>query len=56
MGCGGKGSGRGSGIRSPGGTAEKAGDSVNDGLVTGAMEARGGTERAASSRANENSS
>ena len=53
MGCGGKGSGRGSGISFPGETAEESGDSVNNGSVT---VARGGTERAASSRANENSS
>lgn len=49
---GGKGSGRGDGISSPGGTAEKAGDRVKFGSVTGAMEAKGDIERVASSRAN----
>ena len=56
MGCGGKGSGRGSGIRLPGGTAEKVGDSVNNGLVTGVAEGRGDPEGVESSRSNENSS
>ena len=56
MGCGGKGSGRGSGIRLPGGTAEKEGDSVNNGLVTRVAEGRGDPEGVESSRSNENSS
>ena len=56
MGCGGKGSGRGSGISFPGETAEESGDSVNNGLVTGVAEGRGDPEGVESSRSNENSS
>lgn len=51
-----EGSGREAGGRFPGGTAEKAGDRVNDDSVTGAVEAKGGTEQVASSRASGNSS
>lgn len=49
---GGEGSDREADIRSPGGTAEKAGDRVNDESVTGAVEAK----KVASSRAPGNSS
>lgn len=50
------GSGREAGGRFPGGTAEKAGDRVNDDSVTGAVEAKGDTEEVASSRASRKSS
>ena len=53
---GGEGSGKGAGFRSPGGTAVKAGDGLNDESVTGAVAAKGITEGVASSRTSRNSS
>jgi len=51
----GEGSGREAGSRSPGETAEKAGDRVNDESATGAVEAKGDIEEAESSRVSGNS-